>query len=184
MAAPLSPELRDLLALHLVPGLGPRLTAALLEHFGSAAAVLQARREQLCEVPHIGDLLAARICRALRDRDVDAEVERLAQHDTRLLALGTAEYPAPLANIPDPPHLLYVRGAWQAQDANAVALVGSRHCTAYGRRVAERLAAGLAQKGYSVISGLPQGTSLMTTRSGRRWIRPRARSLRVRPLRP
>jgi DNA processing protein len=62
-----------------------------------------------------------------------------------------------LTEIPDPPHLLYVRGTLEERDAKAVALVGSRSCTSYGRRVAERLAAGLAQKGYTVVSGLARG---------------------------
>ena len=54
MTTPLTPEIRDLLALHLVPGLGPRLTAALIEHFGSARAVLEAPSDLLCQVPHVG----------------------------------------------------------------------------------------------------------------------------------
>jgi DNA processing protein len=73
------------------------------------------------------------------------------------LALGTAEYPALLQELPDPPHLLYVRGRLEARDGRAVALVGSRHCTGYGRRVTELLARGLAQRGYTVVSGLARG---------------------------
>lgn len=150
-------ETRDLLALHLVPGLGPRLTAALLERFGSAAAVLQASAEQLCEVPHIGAKLAQDIRQALSRIDVDGELARMARFEVRLRVLGTPEYPAALATISDPPHLLYVRGTLERSDANAVALVGSRHCTAYGKRVAERLAAGLVRAGFTVISGLARG---------------------------
>ena len=63
------------------------------------------------------------------------------------LVLGNPDYPASLATIPDPPHLLYMRGTLEARDANAVAIVGSRHCTTYGQRVAERLAGGLARAG-------------------------------------
>lgn len=150
-------EMRDLLALHLVPGLGPRLTAALLERFGSAAAVLQAHDEQLREVPHIGAKLAHDIRQALSRIDVEAELARIARFDIHLHVLGTPEYPASLATIVDPPHLLYVRGTLIVSDANAVALVGSRHCTAYGKRVAERLATGLARAGFTVISGLARG---------------------------
>jgi DNA processing protein len=162
MTTPLPAELRDLLALHLVPGLGPRLTAALLEQFGSAAAVLQARADELREVPHIGAKLADSLTQAMRTADVDAEVERMARHEVRLVALGSAEYPAPLAGVYDPPHLLYLRGTLEARDARALAVVGSRHCTGYGRRVAEGLAEGLVRAGYTVVSGLPPGTSLET----------------------
>jgi DNA processing protein len=153
----LSPEVQDLLALHLVPGLGPRLTAALLEHFGSARGVLQASAEELQEVPYIGAKLAHAIGQALLSADVAAEQERMAQQNVSLRVLGSAEYPAALANIPDPPHLLYIRGTLEDRDAGGVAVVGSRHCTAYGRRVAERLAGDLARAGVTVVSGLARG---------------------------
>lgn len=153
----ISPELRDLLTLHLVPGLGPRLTAALLERFGTAAAVLRATPAELREVPHVGPKVAAAVHRALQEVDVDAEWAQLTRHETRLVMLGGDGYPAALTEIPDPPHLLYVRGALTAADARAVALVGSRQFSAYGRRVAERLAAGLARAGWTVVSGLARG---------------------------
>ncbi len=150
-------DLRDLLALHLIPGLGPRLTTALLERFGSAGAVLRARPEQLREVPHIGEKLSRDIAAAVGRLDVDAELKRLADHDVRLLVLGTPDYPPALANIPDPPHLLSIRGTIEPRDRNAVALVGSRACSAYGKRMAERLATGLVKAGYTVVSGLARG---------------------------
>src|SRR6516164_2350095 len=137
MPATLTPDQRDLLALNLVPGLGPRLTAALLDQFGSAAAVLQATETQLTEIPHIGSKLAQDLRQAISRLDVAREIELLEKHQTRLLALGSPEYPAPLATVPDPPHLLYLRGTWEARDTNSVAVVGSRHGTAYGRRIAE-----------------------------------------------
>jgi DNA processing protein len=157
MAETLTPEIRDLLALRLVPGLGPRLTAALLARFGSAGAALEATEAQLLEVPHIGSKLAQQLRQALRRTDVEAELTLLAQHGVGLLIRGKPEYPALLETIADPPPLLYVRGQLTAADANAIALVGSRSCTAYGRRVTERLATDLARAGFTVISGLARG---------------------------
>ncbi len=157
MPTPISAEVRALLALHLVPGLGPKLTAALLERFGSAEAVLRASVEELCAIPYLGESVALAVSRALHRADVDAELEQLARHECRLLVLGTPEYPAALATISTPPQLLYVRGTLEPGDARAVAVVGSRECTSYGRRVAERLAADLARAGYVVVSGLARG---------------------------
>lgn len=153
----MSPEVRDLLALNLVPGLGPRLTTSLLERFGSARAILTANVQQLAEVPHIGAKLSRSFHEAMRRADVAGELERMARHGATLLALRTPEYPASVASIPDPPYLLYLRGTLEPRDAQAVALVGSRHCTAYGVRVAERLAAGLVRAGFTVVSGLARG---------------------------
>ena len=182
MSSPLSPEVRALLVLHLVPGLGPRLTAALLDRLGSAGAVVGASSAELCEVPHIGPKLAADIGEAVRRADVDGELQRMERHGVRLLALGTPEYPESLTTIPDPSHLLYIRGTLEARDAKAVAIVGSRSCSAYGRRVADRLAGGLARAGYTIVSGLPLGTSLEMNRSRRRWMTPRVRTLFMRGL--
>ncbi len=150
-------DLRDMLALHLVPGLGPRLTAALLDRFGSAGAVLRAGPEKLQFVPHIGSKLAAGLHEAMRQVEVDAELARIERCRVRLVMLGTPDYPAPLTEIHDPPHLLYVRGSLTAQDSKAVAIVGSRQCSSYGKRIAERLSSGLARAGFTIVSGLARG---------------------------
>jgi DNA processing protein len=152
-----SAELRDLLAIHLTPGVGPRLTAALLERFESPGAVLRATIAELCDVPHIGPKLAQYLTRAAGNPEINVELERVAKAQIRLLVKNTPEYPASIASIPDPPLLLYVRGELTPADACAVALVGSRHCTDYGRRIASRLSAGLARAGATVVSGLARG---------------------------
>jgi DNA processing protein len=157
MPLSLPDDVRDLLRLHLVPGLGPRLTAALLERFGTPGAVLRAPAAQLTQVPHIGPKVSGDLSRALQDIDLTDELEALEKHGVGLLALGSPEYPASVREIADPPHLLYVRGRLEERDARAVAIVGSRHCTGYGRRVTERLAGGLARHGYTVVSGLARG---------------------------
>jgi DNA processing protein len=152
-----SAALRDMLAIHLTPGVGPRIATALLERFESPAAVLRATIAELCDVPHIGPKLAQYLTRAAGNPEINVELERVAKAQIRLLVKDTPEYPASIASIPDPPLLLYVRGELTPADACAVALVGSRQCTDYGRRVAARLATGLARAGATVISGLARG---------------------------
>lgn len=157
MSPDASDHVRDLLTLSLVPGIGPRLTAALLERFGSPAAALQATIAELSALPYIRPRLAERIQQAAQHTEAQAELERIEKHGVRLIAWGSPEYPAPLATINDPPYLLYGRGTVTAADANAVALVGSRRCTDYGKRLAARLAAGLVRAGVTVVSGLARG---------------------------
>lgn len=151
------PELIDLVALSLVPGLGPRLTQALLDRFGSASAARQARPDELKRIPHIGEKLGHSFADALRSADPSAELERAEKHGVRLLPRSSPEYPARLRELADSPHLLYLRGAISSADATAVAIVGSRKCTAYGQRMAMRLASGLARAGHTVVSGLALG---------------------------
>jgi DNA processing protein len=75
----------------------------------------------------------------------------------REVAVGDPAYPAALRAIPDPPSPLYVRGALRAEDATAVAIVGSRRASAYGLAVAEWLGRELASCGVTVVSGLARG---------------------------
>jgi DNA processing protein len=151
----LSSEERDWLALHLVPGIGPRLASALLKRFGTSESVFHASSQELAEIPHLPAATAQAIKQALANQDVDAELELMAKHQVKLVRFGTSDYPALLATIGLPPRFLYVRGSLEIQ--NAVAIVGSRQCTSYGRRVAERLATDLAQAGFTIISGLARG---------------------------
>src|SRR3954454_3814680 len=157
MSEAIAPEIRDLLALNLVPGLGPKLTAALLRHFGSAAAVRGATADDLRQAPRIGEKLSNDFAASLSVADVDAECARIAEHGVRLLVLGWPGYPETLANIPGPPHVLYTRGSLTSADCRAVAIVGSRGCTAYGKRIAEQLASALSRTGYTIVSGLARG---------------------------
>lgn len=157
MPVTLSHELRDMLALTLVPGLGPRLTAALLERFGSPTAAVQASEYDLSQITHIGAKLARSFAQSLSSIDVNAEVERINQFGVHLLALNAPAYPQPLKTIADPPHLLYVRGEIRPEDANAIAIVGSRQCSPYGRRVTEKLAGDMARAGFTIVSGLARG---------------------------
>jgi DNA processing protein len=77
--------------------------------------------------------------------------------DARRITLSDAEYPVQLRGIPQPPAALWVRGALATEDALAVAIVGSRHATGYGLGMAESLAAELAGRGVTIVSGLARG---------------------------
>lgn len=157
MSTDLDADTRDLLALTLVPGLGPRLTAALLKQFGSAGAVRMASAGDLRRVPHIGGKLSESFAASLARVDVDTEFRLLQQHQVQLLRLTDSAYPERLKQTSDAPHLLFLRGELQPKDEKAIAIVGSRGMTTYGQRTTERLATGLARAGYTIVSGLARG---------------------------
>lgn len=152
-----TPDWMEHLALALVPGLGPKLTAALLERFGTVAAARQATAAQLRDIPHIGEKLAAALSEAMRKADLEPELRLLEKHGARVVPLGFAGYPAPLAAAPVPPPLLYFKGEWLEADVNAIGIVGSRSCSPYGLKVAEQLAKELARAGFTIVSGLARG---------------------------
>jgi DNA processing protein len=157
MAEQIPAEWHDLLALTLVPGLGPKLTAALLDRFGTAATIRIANAEQLSQVPHIGEKLSRQFAVALSRIDLQKELDLLAQHKVSIVPLSDANYPALLTRIGNPPPLLYYRGNFLPADAKAIGIVGTRHCTGYGRRMADRLSSSLARAGYTIVSGLALG---------------------------
>ncbi len=97
-------EVTDHLALALVPGLGPKLTAALLTRFGSAANALRASTAELRDIPHIGDALASALATAFRTVNTAPELELLQKHGVRPVPLGFAGYPPPLARVSAPRH--------------------------------------------------------------------------------
>ncbi len=150
-------KILDLLRLTLVSGVGPKICRTLIEEFGSAGAVLDARESALREVAGVGSKLAEKIHRARTEVDAEAELELCRKLGVEVVAAGDEGYPPTLAEIPDPPSLLYVRGKIEPADQIAIALVGSRKCTSYGLRIAERLATSLARVGLTVVSGLARG---------------------------
>lgn len=158
-------RLVDSLTLMLVEGVGPIIRRALLEAFGSPAEVLDAPVKALRQVRGIGSELARRICVARRQIDARDEIEVCRRHDIRILLDSDPDYPPLLREIPDPPGVLFLRGALRAQDALAIAVVGTRHATQYGIRQAERLASGLSQAGLTVVSGLARGVDAAAHRA-------------------
>lgn len=143
--------------LSLVAGVGPRLRRALLDRFETAEAVFSAAQSELRTVPGVGVKLSRALVRATSEVDVAGELEVCRQHGIRILLDTEQEFPRGLREIHDPPSVLYLRGEILPRDALAVAIVGTRHATQYGLRQAERLGAGLARAGLTIVSGLARG---------------------------
>src|SRR5262245_56305786 len=95
--------------------------------------------------------------RSMLREQVNAAVERAHAIGAAAIVWSDPQYPVSLTTIADPPFVLWVRGAVDAVNAPAVAIVGARAASPYGLAVAERLAADLARTGLVVISGLARG---------------------------
>ena len=149
--------LLDLIRLTSVPGVGPKTSQALLARFGTARAVLRAPEAAVREVAGVGARLAEKIARAPVEIDAEGDLALCHRLGVEPIPRSSPAYPTRLKEIADPPALLYVRGTLEPVDALAVAIVGSRKCTPYGLRIAERLATSLARVGLTVVSGLARG---------------------------
>jgi DNA processing protein len=145
------------LTLAHLPGLGAVGYARLTGRFGSAAGALSAGPGRLKDEAEVGEALARAIAGARADDEVGRLMGWAAQAGVRILPLEDPDYPRLLAQIPDPPPILYVKGEGLARAGRAVAVVGSRWITPYGRHVTEGLCRDFARAGMTVVSGMALG---------------------------
>jgi len=147
-----------------VAGIGPVRFRRLVELCGSAREAWGASDLQLARAGV--EQRSAQSLRQLRARTGPAAaMARLEQLGLRAVTTLDEGYPGLLRQIPDPPPVLYVRGRLAAVDAVAVALVGTRRASPYGRAVAERLARDLVAAGITVVSGLAKGVDTVAHRA-------------------
>jgi DNA processing protein len=146
------------LRLERTSGIGPRTAVKLLEAFGSIDAILAAGRDALAA--HLGPAQARALCAPASSevpRLLDAALRWQETPGQRVLALGEPGYPELLANIPDPPLLLYIKGRVELLDAPMLAVVGSRNASTQGKATALGFAASLSGAGLCIVSGLALG---------------------------
>ena len=147
-------RLRALLRLAYLE-LPPRRLLNLLERFENPEDLLHASRTDLLRIEGMTESTAARILNA---PDLTAEKwQRWQKANARLLTWRDENYPAPLREIEDFPPVLFVRGSLQERDRFAIAIVGTRKPTSYGRTVAEKLGRELARYGLTIVSGGARG---------------------------
>lgn len=156
-------ETRYWLGFSLTPEIGPRRLAMLHKHFESMADAWHAPENALRSAGLEGTALE-KLLQTRRKIDLDEEMERVRRAGAYLITLGDSSYPDLLRSIPDAPPVLYVRGALAEMDTTALAVVGTRKPSPYGREVAYRLCKDLAAHGVTIISGLAQGIDTLAHR--------------------
>jgi len=150
-------ELSALLQLLTVPGIGPVRVRALVGHFRSVEAVLSAPIHSLCQVEGIERTLAENIHQAKNAAIAQRQMELAEKYGCRMVTFWDAEFPEILKKIYDPPALLFVKGEIRAEDEAAIAVVGTRAPTEYGKLTTERFTAALCARGLTIVSGLARG---------------------------
>ncbi|TAK23263.1 MAG: DNA-protecting protein DprA [Chloroflexota bacterium] len=153
-----------LLGFRTVPGIGIVRMRRLIDAFGDARSAWHAS---------VGELIAAgvqpraaeAIVTARRRFDPAAELARLEKAGIVAVAWDDAGYPGRLAEIPAAPPVLFVRGTLPDLAAPWLAIVGTRHATAYGRAMTERLARDLAASGVVIVSGFARGVDTWAHRA-------------------
>ncbi len=148
-------EIRSVLRLGCLPGVGTRTLCQILDRFGSGRRALDAGPAEL-------DAAAGRKCSvalasAEPARRAQDAMDRCREKSIEILLWTDQEYPERLTQLADPPPVLFARGRLELLGRPAVTIVGSRRSTTYGRRSAEALAAQMVLRGITVVSGLALG---------------------------
>jgi len=141
---------------NMVKGIGAVRFKALLDAFGTAEAAWNASPEAMAETG-----LSRKIIESFQrvHKGVSLEVvwEKIQTLGVNVLTWDDEGYPRHLKEIDQPPPVLYIRGSYVPEDEWAVAIVGTRRVTSYGRQVAQEVATALAQSGVTIVSGLARG---------------------------
>ena len=145
------------LALSLTHGLGSILIKRLLDRFKTPEAVFQAPLKDLIQIEGLGERVAGEIRKGPLEKAIKREFALLEKVGGTIVTLRDEAYPKRLKDIYDPPALLYVRGELRGEDELAVAIVGSRKTSPYGRWFTEKISRDLAGQGVTIVSGLARG---------------------------
>lgn len=140
----------------LIKGIGAVRLQALIHHFGDLESAWRADPADLAEAG-LGAKVIERVVQAREKVELEKVWEQIIRQGIKILTWEDEAYPARLKEIDQPPPVLYVRGEYLPEDVFAVALVGTRRVTPYGREITEEVAGFLAANGMTVVSGLARG---------------------------
>ncbi len=157
-------ELKYWVGFTLVPGIGRVRFGQLLNQFGSME---KAWHSDSSELRNAGlDAGSVKSIVAFRPQiDTDAEIEKMSLAGIHAYTYQDTAYPARLKETYDYPPVIYVRGSFSPQDEWSIAVVGTRHATAYGRQVTEEIVSDLARSKITVVSGLARGIDTIAHRT-------------------
>lgn len=157
-------DLKYWLGFNLVKGIGPAKLQALLDHFGDLGAAWQANRAQLERVG-IDRRATDAFLETRAAVDLEQYQAQVEESGIEVLTWASESYPRYLREIPGAPPVLYVTGKLEEVDRWAVAVVGTRRLTAYGRQVTRELVRGLVRHQVTIISGLARGIDAISHRT-------------------
>lgn len=138
-----------------IPTIGGVRAGQLLTRFGTPRAVYEAEPEEWREC--VCNSVAEAMEQQKKSGEWEREYERLTERQIRFVLQGEEGFPRKLAEIPDPPYGIFYRGRLPREEQPAVAVIGARECSEYGRYVAEELGQYLGKVGIQVISGMARG---------------------------
>lgn len=149
-------DVRYLVGLSLLPGIGPARFQRILAHFGDAERAWRASEQDLLRLG-VESRFLAQLAEKRRALSLDREMERIDRLGVSILTMDDPAYPRQLAEVFNAPPILYVKGEITLADEQSVGVVGTRSPSVYGKEVAARVVPKLVQSGLTIVSGLARG---------------------------
>ena len=158
-------EFIDLLRLYSIQGIGPTKIRNLISAFGSAKAVLDAPIQRLIRVQGIDNYSAGKIKKKIDDNYISYQLNYLKKNKIKVLTYWDKYYPPRLKKIYDAPVILFYIGDITVLNSNAIAVVGTRNPTQYGKMITEKFCNDLIKYKLTIVSGLARGIDTIAHRT-------------------
>ncbi|HRH99529.1 MAG TPA: DNA-processing protein DprA [Saprospiraceae bacterium] len=145
------------IALTKIPNVGPITAKNLVSYCGSPKAVFFEKKHRLLSIPGVGDQTANNITSAEVLHEAEKDYENCIKNQAAFLSYLDAEYPSRLKAIADSPIILYYKGNQSLNPDRALAIVGTRKISPYGKEMVHQIVRDLAQEQIMIVSGLAYG---------------------------
>lgn len=152
-----SQNLRTLLALSLIPGLGTKRVKHLVLNSENLASIFKLSKTELRAFDGVGEATALSILSFDDWERVDEIIEATEKNKSQIITIADPEYPDLLKQIYDPPILLWIKGDPEALSKPGMGVIGTRNASGYGKKMAEKLSKELGEQGLCIFSGLAYG---------------------------
>lgn len=153
------------IALTLIPNIGDVIAKNLVSYCGSVERIFKCRKHDLLRVPGIDEIRAASILSFRDFKRAEQEARFMEKNKIKPLFFLDKEYPERLKGVSDSPVLLFAKGHVELNRGRMIAIVGTRHATAYGREMTEVIVEDLKPYDVTVISGLAYGIDICAHRA-------------------
>ncbi|MCL4367466.1 DNA-processing protein DprA [Patescibacteria group bacterium] len=153
-----------LLALHSIPGLGPIRLKNILAFYQDPRQAWLANPAELIKLG-VPQKVAYTLLQTRKTLNPEKYQESLIKLEIKWLIYDESDYPALLKEIYDPPSVLFYQGCQEILNKKALAIVGTRRVTGYGRLVTEKFGLSLAEAGLVIVSGLARGVDTVAHQS-------------------
>lgn len=150
----------SLLALHFIDGVGDYLIKQVISYTGSAEQVFKTPKGKLLQIPGVGEVTAKAILNGKPFQQAEKELLKAEKESVEVVFYMDKKYPLRLKNIPDAPSILYLKGNIDFENPKAVAIVGTRQATSYGKERVEEIIKDLVPHNALIVSGLAYGIDI------------------------